>query len=268
MTMTTQRLLPSLGLALGLVVAPGCAHNIFSDATATTVHFTDTPKSNYELGEKELADKNWLEALKYFEYVSAKFPYSIYSPMAELAIADADYDQEKYVEAIDRYQNFLKLHPTHAKVDYASYRVGLSYYEQIPSAYFFLPSPAEKDQTNERKALSALEDFVRGFPKSSYLGEAKGKITDLRTRLADHEMRIASFYSSHDRPLAAAGRYETVVRDYPDTDLEPEALIRLGRIYLHLNDKAKAKQALEKLISEHPTDGHAGEAKKLLEQTS
>src|SRR4051812_38421066 len=104
--------LRSMVLATGLALA-GCSHG--SSSVAGDHTYGSDAKQNYELGQKELADKNWLEAERYMEFVSAKFPYSTYSALADLAIGDLDFEQEKFVEAIDKYRSFIKLHPTHAK---------------------------------------------------------------------------------------------------------------------------------------------------------
>lgn len=223
-------------------------------------------KENYELGQKEVDGKNYLEAERYFEFVSAKFPYSSYSALADLAMADLEYAQEKYVEAIDKYRNFIKLHPTHPKDGYAAFQVGMSYYESMPSDFFFLPNSAEKDQTDTLNALSSFNEFLIQYPTSDLRPKAQEKVADLRHRLADHEMRIGKFYWEHDRPRAAAGRYETVLRDYPGAGFDGDAALALYTVYEKLDEKDKAKAALEKLVKEHPDDPLVPKAKKLLGQ--
>ena len=223
-------------------------------------------KENYELGMKELDGKNFLEAQRFFEFVSAKFPYSSYSALADLASADLEYQQEKYVEAIDKYRTFIKLHPTHPKDGYASFQVAMSYYEQIPSDYFFLPNSAEKDQTDALNSLNAFNEFLIQYPTNDLHPKAQEKVADLRHRLADHEMRIAKFYSQHERPRAAAGRYETVLREYSGAGFDGDAAILLYGVYVKLDEKDKGKAALEKLVKEHPDDPMVPKAKQLLGQ--
>lgn len=89
-------------------------------------------------------------------------------------------------------------------------------------------------------------------------------MADLRRKLAEHEVRVARFYREHDRAKAAAGRYETVARDYSKLGYDGEALIELGHIYIELKQPEKAQPYLEKLIKDFPDDSHVGEAKKLL----
>ena len=223
-------------------------------------------KENYELGMHELEGHNYLEAERYLEFVSAKFPYSSYSALADLALGDSNYNQEKYVEAIDKYRNFIKLHPTHPRDGYASFQIAMSYYEQMPSDFFLLPAAAEKDQTDVHNALQAFNEFLIQYPTNDLRPKAQEKVTELRHKLADHEMRIAGFYSDHDRPRAAAGRYETVLKDYGGVGFDGEAALKLYRVYLKLDEKDKARAALEKLVKEHPEDPKAGEARKLLGQ--
>jgi outer membrane protein assembly factor BamD len=54
------------------------------------------------------------------------------------------FERELWTEAADRYSGFVKLHPTHAKVDYAAYRAALSHYRDIPSDWFMLPPRARR----------------------------------------------------------------------------------------------------------------------------
>src|SRR5260221_6468210 len=87
----------------------------------------------YDKGMDEKKDKNYLEATRYFEVVRTNFPYSQFAALADLALADMNYERDDYAAAASAYQDFVKSHPSHAKADYAAFRVGLSYYEDKPS---------------------------------------------------------------------------------------------------------------------------------------
>jgi len=251
-------LLAALGLA-------GCA--TFSTGSGSGPRsYADNAKENYELGEKALADNDWVTAARYLEFTSAKFPYSEYSPLAELALGDLNFDQEKFVEAVERYRNFIKMHPSHAKADYAAFRIAEAYYAQIPSDFFLLPSSAEKDQTDELDALHAYDTFLIQYPSSELRPAAQKKVTELRHRLADHEMRIAQFYLDHQRPLAAVGRYEGVLQQYAGAGYDGDAALKLYRTYAALKEPDKAKATLKRFLEKHPDDPKANEARKLLQK--
>ena len=93
---------------------------------AGAVDYSVSAQRNYEKGLKELEDKDWLAASKYFQFIKSRFPYSKYAVLAELRLADAQFGAEQYIEAIDSYRLFIKFHPTHDMVanGYASFRIG------------------------------------------------------------------------------------------------------------------------------------------------
>jgi outer membrane protein assembly factor BamD len=167
-----------------------------------------------------LNDGRHLDALKFFDHVRYKFPYSAQAAAADLAIADTNFDREKYLEAIDGYRNFLKLHPNNPKVDYAQYRIALSYYKDIPSDFFIFPPSTEKDQTSVKDARGASRS-TSALPELENAEEAKKLLADVLGRLAEHEMGVADFYLDHSRYPAAVNRLTKLIADYPTSALAP-----------------------------------------------
>jgi outer membrane protein assembly factor BamD len=221
-------------------------------------------KKDYELGEEARQSGRYLDALKYFEHIRNKYPYSSQAPLSELAIADTDFDREKYLEAIEGYRSFVKMHPHHEKADYAQFRAALSFYKDIPSNFVLFPSSAERDQSSVREARTALEEFLRLYPGSTWAPEAKKLLVDVRERLASHEMAIADYYLFHERWQAAVGRLNKLVEELPGTSLEPDALLKLARTQIELKEKQKAREALQRLLRDFPQDSRRGEAERLL----
>ena len=251
---------PSAALLLLCLAAAACA----STSGSSDHSYGADAKSNYETGMKNLEGKDYLEAQRYLEFVSAKFPYSTFSALADLALGDLYFQQEKFVEAIDKYRNFIKLHPTHPRDDYAALQVANSYYEQIPSDLFFLPSSAEKDQTDVKAALTSYGEFLAQYPSSELRPKGLTRVGELRHRLADHELRIGQYYLRHDRAASAAGRFETVLRDFPGAGFDGAAALLLHEAYGKLGQPEKGRDALQRLVKEHPDDPRVGEAKRLL----
>ena len=248
-------------LAVFALAAAGCS--VFRPAGEVT--YKNDAEGNFKAGEEALKDGRHLDAIKFFDHVRYKFPYSAQAALADLAIADTNFDREKYLEAIDGYRNFLKLHPNHAKADYAQYRIALSYYSDIPSDFFIFPPSIEKDQTSAKDSRSAFDTFLQIYPNSELVPEAKKKLTDVLSRLAQHEMSVADYYLDHDRYPAAVNRLTRLVQDYPKSELAPKALVKLAHVYVKLNEKDKARGALEQLLKDYPDDPrYRPEAEKLL----
>jgi outer membrane protein assembly factor BamD len=232
--------------------------------SAGEVTYLPDAAGNYEAGQKALTSGRHLDALKFFDHVRYKYPYSAQAALADLAIADTNFEREKYLEAIDGYRNFLKLHPNHAKADYAQFRIALSYFKDIPSDFFLFPPSAEKDQTSVKDARTAFEEFLKLYPASELAAEGQKMLVDVTTRLAKHEMSVGNYYWEHDRYASAIGRFNRVVADYPKSEYAPEALIKLAKAHLELKQKDKAREALDKLLKDYPDDSRRSEAERLL----
>ena len=226
--------------------------------------FAKEAKTNLERGDDALRKKNYAEAEQYFDYVRTKYPFLDASKEAEVRLGDVDFARDQFTEARDRYANFAKLHPTHPRADYASYRAALTHYKEMPSDFFLVPPAYEKDQTEIRAAAKAFEDFLRSYPISPNVKEAKKLLAELQIRLVKHELYAADFYAHRDRWKAVAGRLETVVQKYPGTGYDEEVLFRLHDTYLKLNDKQRADDALKRIINRFPGEPAASKAQQLL----
>src|SRR5258708_18576656 len=110
-------------------------------ATGGAVDYSVSAQKNYEKGLKQLDEKDWIAASKYFGFIKSRFPYSKYAVLAELRLADAEFGAEQYLESIDSYRLVLKFPPTHEMVvnGYASFKIGESYYKQLPTDFWLFP---------------------------------------------------------------------------------------------------------------------------------
>jgi outer membrane protein assembly factor BamD len=255
----------SMSLTVPLLTAlSGCAS---SEEATKPITYSLTAKQNYEKGLAELKDENYPEALKYFQFVKQKYPFSKYAVLADLAMADAQFARGSYTEAIDSYKAFARLHPTHEKVEdgYAAFRVGESYYKDMPDDIWLLPPSYEKDQSAVTDALRELSDFAKKFPESKYVKQADELRRQVLQRLVDHEVYVARFYLGGDHPKAAALRLEGALRRYPGSGREPELLFALGETYLHMGDAPRAKETFQRVINEYPSAQDARRSELYLE---
>jgi outer membrane protein assembly factor BamD len=247
-----------LGLALTLASCSG--------GSGGSVTYLDTARANYEKGMSELKDESWAEAQKYFTYVKNKFPFSSYATLAELRVGDAYYGQDKWLEAIDAYRQFIKFHPLHAEVTngYASLRICQAFVEQIPTDWVLIPPSHEKDQGATKDALRELTSFIRTFPESTHLPKVHGLYRKCMRKLADHELYVARFYLNRDKPRATILRLETLLKKYPDVQVDPEVMLLLGQTYLKMEQKQKARETFAALVQKYPNDAHSAKARLYL----
>lgn len=231
---------------------------------APTVRYERTAEANWIKGEDAFQNDEFLAAQRYFGYIRTKFPYSRYAVKSELRIADCQYGRGRHIEAIDSYQNFVRLHPTHEKVPYALYKVGMAYFEQIPSNFFMLPPAHEKDQSAVRDAARALGDYVSRFPKDENIEEASKVLGDVRRRLMAHERYVADFYKNLERDRAYAGRLEVIRRDFEDVGLDDELLAELVEVWVRVGELDKARDALKQMREKFPESDEIEDAESLI----
>jgi outer membrane protein assembly factor BamD len=158
-----------------------------------SVEYSVSAQKNYDKGLKELESKDWVAAAKYFGFINSRFPYSNYAVLAELRLADAEFGAEQYLEAIDSYRLFIKFHPKHEMVSngYAQFRIGESYYQQLPSDFWMFPPSFEKDQSSTEDAANELKSFLDKYTDSPYRGRAKEIVAKVGKKLSDHEWFVA-----------------------------------------------------------------------------
>jgi outer membrane protein assembly factor BamD len=251
--------------ACSLLSAACASFGTFAGGPEGEVTFASSAEENMSKGDEAMKSKNYAEAASYFEFVKTKYPYLDIAKTAELRLGDADFERDKFIEARDRYQNFVRLHPTHPKIDYAAFRAALTHYKEIPSDFFILPPASEKDQVEVRNALVAMNDFLRTHPGSEHVTEAKKAMAEVKLRLAEHELYVAEFYAKRERWPAVVTRLNVVAKDFSGIGLDERVAVGLHDAYLKMKDPLKARSALERYLAKFPEEPGAKKAKKLLE---
>jgi len=256
-----------LYISLALLGVASCSGSSVNLTFTRTTSYSKSAEKNYTRGNDELKDENYQEALKFFVFTKAKFPFSRFATLAELRIADTYYAQEKYVDSIDAYKQFQKFHPTHPQVldGYTAYRVCQAYVKQIPSDWFLIPPSHEKDQGATRDAILELNSFRRSHEDSKYMPNVNKLYRKCIRRMASHELYVARFYLDRDRPGATILRLEALLKKYPDAGVDPEVMLLLGQTYMKLEKRDLAVKTFRLLISKYPDSARSAKARLFLE---
>ena len=243
---------------------PACASD---DGAGVNVNYSATARQNYDKGVVELADENYLEADKYFRFVKSKFPFSKYAVLAELGMSDAKFQRGEYQAAIDSYKAFIRLHPTHEKVEdgYAAFRIAECYVKDMPEDWLILPPAAEKDQSAVRDAARELADFIDKYPESKHAQEAGKQRREVIRRLVEHELYVARFYLDQGHPRAAILRLTGAIEKFPDSEREAELLLTLGETHLEMGNASSAKATFEKVREAYKGEAQARRASVYLD---
>ena len=155
---------------------------------------------NWALANEAYDNEKYVKAQRYYLYLRNKFPYSRYALDAQVRIADCQFSRKRYLEAIDSYDRFIKIHRTNKLAAHARFQMARAYYERMPSRWFFLtPKPEERDQDAVNKAAESMSTYLRLHKGHENYAEAEKLMTELRERVIKHERLVANFYRRQRR---------------------------------------------------------------------
>ena len=168
-----------------------------------------------------------------FFYAAQKFaeaekilPKVEHSAKALLMSSFCYYTINFHEDAISSLNYFLKKYPADENIQYASYLIALSNYEQILDE--------KKDLEPLLKTKKIIEDYIEKYPNTDYSLDLKFKLDLIQNQLAAKEIYIAKFYIQTQKWIPAINRLKVVVNDYAETIFIEEALHRLVEIYYNL----------------------------------
>lgn len=226
--------------------------------TSTEKFDTSTPEGAFKQAEEMEKDERYEEAVAKYTDVKNKFPYSKLATQAELRIADVQYKREAFIEAAGAYQLFKEFHPKNPQSDYVTFRLAMSYFNQLPSSI-------DRDLSVADKAILFFDEVINSYPNSQYFAEAKTHRAEALTMLAKKEIYVAEFYAKRKNYDSALKRYETVLKLYPGLGVEPDALLGAASSALKAGDKERGENYLKTLNSQFPNSDQARRAQHELQ---
>ncbi|NUP06563.1 MAG: tetratricopeptide repeat protein [Polyangiaceae bacterium] len=231
-----------------LATGTGCS-TVASSGGPKTLTYTEDAKKAYEEAMQSFRSKDWESARPLFEEVKKKFSQSRYARLAELRLADIEFAQEKYTDAISQYRSFVTTYRTDREVEYARYKLAKALYFDI-SDTFLQPPAEERDQATTLDAHRELRAFVRAFPRSRYRKDVDYMLEVVLGRLARHELYVARYYRKRENYDAAIARIDYVLKTYPNSGLDPEALVLKGETLMMMNRRKEAKLIFELVVKD------------------
>jgi len=233
--MTSPRktvLLYFIAFLLALPVVGQAAEGDSGRTLANRLREPETPEDLYAAGLRQMKLGSWDEAILSFERVRNHFPFNQYSVLSELRVADCLYEKGSYLEAVDAYRQFVRLHPRHAEIDYVVYRSARSEFKLAP----LVP---QRDQTHTRRGLRRLEGYEARFPQSEYLPEVGRLRTKALSRLSKAAVQIGHFYWKQKEWAAAERRYRQAIAEFPTSSAIPRARYRRALCLWELGAESK-----------------------------
>lgn len=257
MTLHLRVFSPLLPFALALVVvglAPACAKR--SDIPTG---IAEADRFLYERGTESLEARRWFTAREYFARLVENYPQSQFRPDAKLGLADAylgDGTTESLVLAVNEYKEFLTFYPTHARADYAQYKLGMTHHRQMRGP--------ERDQSETREAIREFEAFVERYPNSALMPEVRERLRETRDRLSTSEYRVGYFYYRQRWYPGALDRFRSILQTDPEYSSRDAVYYHLAESLIRLNRAAEALPYYDRLVKEFDTSEYLQRAQQRL----
>lgn len=210
----------------------------------------------FKEGEQSFQEGKYEDAIAQWKKVKETYQSPDLTTKAELGIADAYFLNKDYIEAAAGYEDFRKLHPKHPQADFALYRQGMSYYNQIHSI--------DTDQTPVKNAQITFDSYLKLYPEGAQRAEVQEKQRECRDKQLQYELYVGRFYLKTDAYKAAIGRFEQSLKMFADSARRDEVLYYLGKAYLEDGQKEKGREVLSQLVREFPGSAYIADANKAL----
>ncbi|MBP9742703.1 MAG: outer membrane protein assembly factor BamD [Burkholderiales bacterium] len=209
----------------------------------------------YASASGALAKKSYSRAIKLYQVLESTYPYGVYAQQGLLDLAYAYYQNDQSELALPTIEQFISTYPTNANMDYALYLKGYINYKNDNGllSRFTGQDLSERDPKGILEAYKAFSELVDHYPNSRFTPDAKDKINRLVNAMARGDIYKARYYMSINAFLAAIGRANDVVTNYPNTPFVEEALAILVSAYAKLGQPGLSASTKKVLAINFPS---------------
>lgn len=183
----------------------------------------------YNLAYTYFKQKNYSQAIQNFkQFIGNKQDDAIRLNDAYLRLGDAYFVSSQYAQAIDAYDEAIKINKIDA--DYAFFQQAISYgYEGKAS-----------------KKISELETFLQKYPKSTFRDDAM--------------FELGNSYVKANEDVKALKMYNRLQTDYQMSTFVPRAMLRQGLIHYNNSDNEQALNTFKAIAKDYPGTAEANQA--------
>jgi outer membrane protein assembly factor BamD len=179
-----------------------------------------------------------------------------YHPNVMMKRGEAYFEKEEYAEALIEFTRFLEFYRNHVLAPYAAFRIG--------EVHMKMAKTVDRDPEPMQKAITAFERVKKEYPGSRYEVPAQEKLEECHNWLAEMHLFVGRFYYRRGSFLAAAHRFEQIMKVYPDRPVAPDALYFLAMSYHEMGADDWARERLILLANKYPNSTAADQGKSLL----
>ena len=210
----------------------------------------------YEKAQESVARGNYRRGIQIFAAIQARFPFSDLSRQIQLGLMYAYYKSGQSEQAVETAETFMRENPIHARVDYALYIQGLSYFEGDPGLLerLFRKDTSKRPPKEIELAYASFRRLVERFPSSQYAPDAEQRMLYIKNRLAKYENHVADYYLRRGAYVAALNRAKSALEQFNGADGNLQSLQIMAEAYEKLGMVELATDTRRVLAENFPND--------------
>lgn len=170
-------------------------------------------------------DEDYLDAEQKFDVFKLQYPASDKADDAQFYLAKIKFFTKEYILSAFNFNRLRSIYPGSEFVKESLYMEGECYFKESPNY--------ERDQDYTKKAISAFQEYQYLYPEADSLYKmASERINELRNKLAHKDYAIAVLYTKLDDPRAAVIYFDSVIRNFDDTEyFEPAVFGKIESLH-------------------------------------
>lgn len=156
----------------------------------------------------------------------------------KLQLADKHYELHHIEKAAACYEDFAVLYPGSKEHEYVLYKA--------VACMFELSLDSDRDQTNTKKTITLIKEFLKHAKNFDLTQEAKAMLQKCYDRLFGHEVYVFNFYSKKKNFVAAQMRLDYIAKNFTETiaDLDAKVEELTAQLALRKNPVKPTKKSL------------------------
>ncbi len=219
------------GLAVAVLIA-GCGRRTTAEPPGPAQLYEEARLAAESGGL--FGTRDCIKAGRRMDELRTRYPYHALTAEGELLLAECAMSDGRAMEAIGRWQTFLRLHPGHRRTN----EVRLA----MAKAWIGEHDDYDRDTGAAQQALLQSSILIREAPGSTEAAAVVEVHREARIVLAQRELYIARQYRRLGEPLAAIDRYRVVLEAYGDLPPAKGARRELAALEAKLNLRPPTEQ--------------------------
>lgn len=208
-----------------------------------------TPTERYDWSRDRYETGKYADAIRGFRDLLFREPLHATSDSARFLLAQAYLNTDQHLLAANEFRMLATSRPNSPVADDAQLGMCRAYWELAPS----IP----RDQEYTQRTIEACTRLVEFFPRSELQSEARAMIDAARQKLAAKQARVGSWYFERKLYESSIIYFESLVQEYPETDVVPHVLSLLHDAYSEVGFRAEADAVRQHLMTRFPESPEA-----------